>query len=351
MSSSLAEALKRLALGQIRPEDLGELQQALSSGRVTITNADRGGVAIAGDVSGGMIGTFVLPAEALKLLQPTYRPPAPPPEETLAERGSLPPGYRLSFAPNAVFTGREEGLKDLAHDLLYAPETQASVVVTGYGGVGKSQLAVEFCYRYGRFFQGVHWIQANQDMLAEVADCGRAMGLPCWPDKLPEQVHATLRAWQENSPRLIVLDNAEDLKVVQDWLPELRPARLLITSRRESWPVDLGLLVNNLDVLTRPQSKELLCKLSPRLKKQPDKDLDMLAQYLGDLPLALDLAGRYLEDRSELSIEGLPDGAEEGRKRSRAYLSRELGRAQPHQTCHQPGCHLRPQLGTAHGKR
>ncbi len=118
----------------------------------------------------------------------------------LPERGPLPPGYRVPFLPNAVFTGRQEDLTDLADILLHSGKdctADAGVVVTGIGGVGKSQLAVEFCYRYGRFFQGVHWIQANLNISAEVAECGLAMGLPGWPDKLPEQVAATIRAWQE----------------------------------------------------------------------------------------------------------------------------------------------------------
>jgi hypothetical protein len=72
---SLAEALKRLASGQTRPEDLSELQVALNSGQVTITTASHGGVAIAGNISGGIVGTFILPLEILKFLQqPAYRP-------------------------------------------------------------------------------------------------------------------------------------------------------------------------------------------------------------------------------------------------------------------------------------
>ncbi len=167
-------------------------------------------------------------------------------------------------------------------------------MVTGIGGVGKSQLAVEFCYRYGRFFQGVHWIQANLNISAEVAECGLAMGLPGWPDKLPEQVAATIRAWQEGGRRLIVLDNAEDLQLLQEWMPKLQPCRLLITSRRDNWPADLGLQTKRLEELTRIQSIELLRKLAPRLQKVADNELGELANLLGDLPLALDLAGRYL---------------------------------------------------------
>ncbi len=42
------------------------------------------------------------------------------------------------------------------------------------GGIGKTQLAVEFAYRYGRYFHGVHWLDARDPGLlpAEIAACG-----------------------------------------------------------------------------------------------------------------------------------------------------------------------------------
>ena len=221
----------------------------------------------------------------------------------LPKRGALPPGHRVPFLPNAIFTGRQEQLKEIGNILLDTSKECIGVAITGIGGVGKSQLAVELCYRYGRFLKGVHWIQANLDMSAEVAECGRAMGMSNWPDKLPEQVAATLRAWQQGDMRLIVLDNAEDLKLLNEWMPKLQPCRLLITSKREKYPADIGLVAKRLDEFARSQSIELLRKLAPRLRKVPDEDLDALAKYLGDLPLALDLAGRYLEERTELSIQ------------------------------------------------
>ena len=300
----LIEVLNSLASGKTRPEDLAELQQAMKSGRVTI--ASNGAVAIGGNVSDGIVaGSLVLPREVLKLVQPVHRPQPLPPPDKLADRGLLPVGSRLPFPPNEVFTGRQDDLSDLAQHLLYSQEgPDQKVVLAGMGGLGKTQLAVEFCYRYGQFFQGVHWLQANLDIQSEVVECGGAMYLPYWPDTLSEQMHATLRAWKGGGRRLIVLDNAEDLKVIQDWLPRLRPACLLITSQRGAWPLDLGLEVKNLETLDLSQSIELLRKLAPRLNGESDESLNKLAHRLGDLPLALDLAGRYLADRPELSIEG-----------------------------------------------
>ncbi|TFH48643.1 MAG: toll/interleukin-1 receptor domain-containing protein, partial [Methanothrix sp.] len=227
----------------------------------------------------------------------------------LPELGDLPQGSRLPFPRNAVFTGRKEDLLELSRILLHSSAngvgvTQEAAITAGFGGIGKTQLAVEFCYRYGRFFQGVHWIHANQDIPAEIAACGLAMALPDWPDKPSEQVAFTLKAWQEGNPRLVVLDNIGNPSTVQEWMPQLSNCRLLLTSRQSDWPTDLGLKTWPLNILPRPLSKELLCKLAPRLGKVPDEEVNDIADRLGDLPLALDLAGRYLADRPGMSPVG-----------------------------------------------
>lgn len=71
------------------------------------------------------------------------------------------------------------------------------------GGLGKTQLAVELTYRYGRCLHGVHWIAADQNIAAEIAACGAAMNLSPWSDKLPEQLSLTLQAWgtKASAPR------------------------------------------------------------------------------------------------------------------------------------------------------
>ena len=278
------------------------------------TAASKGGVAVGGNVTDSTFITAIVP-EASGNIATAYKPPELPAACDLPNRGDLPPGSQLPFSPNAVFTGREEHLLRLAEALLFSDTkgvgiTQEVAVATGLGGVGKSQLAVEFCYRYGRFFYGVHWIQVRvgnteseiiQNIDGEIAACGAAMHLPCWPDKVPEQVALVLNSWREGGPRLVVLDNIEDSKVIQNLLPLLPRVRLLITSRRSNWPAHLGLKTWPLDVLPRHQSKELLSRLSPRLRDTPDEDLNAVAERLGDLPLALDLAGRYLEDCYDLS--------------------------------------------------
>ncbi len=240
----------------------------------------------------------------------TYLPPRPPDPAELAEPGSRLPGWRLPFLRNALFTGRIGPLKALAQVLLHTPtgslSSPVAQVVHAMGGAGKTQLAVEFTYRYGRFFHGVHWLNAVQpsSLEAQVAECGLAMGLPNWPDRQPEQVARTLGAWSESGPRLIVLDNIEDVPVARDWLARLAAGgtmRLLLTSRRRSWPADLGLIPLPLELFSPAESLAFLRRYLPTAA---DQDLHALAERLGHLPLALELAGRYLADLPRLPVAG-----------------------------------------------
>ncbi len=228
----------------------------------------------------------------------------PGPDDPPPLPGPLPAGSQMPFGRNALFTGRQRDLQALAGLLLHGPGRAA---VTGWGGVGKTQLAVEFCHRYGRFFHGgVFWLNASspETLAADLAQCGLSMGLQPWPDKRPEQIAAVLRAWQSGELRLVVLDNLEDLDLARAWLPQLGGVRVLITARRRQWPADLAIAEHPLDVLARAESLALLRHLAPRLVRQPDGELDPVANALGDLPLAVDLAGRYLADRPRLSMAG-----------------------------------------------
>jgi hypothetical protein len=96
-------------------------------------------------------------AEPLPPLDEHGRPPLPAPQR------DLPPHSRLDYDRNPLFTGREEELRELARRLLYDPAGAPAVISTAAGGMGKTQLAVEFAHRYGRFFAGgVQWVSFGQ---------------------------------------------------------------------------------------------------------------------------------------------------------------------------------------------
>ncbi|MBC7228154.1 MAG: DUF559 domain-containing protein, partial [Thermoflexales bacterium] len=299
-----------------RPEEAAALNRAFIQGEL----------AAEGDISGSVIiigyGNQVIlgPSQVARLRSQVTLP------------GDLPPGSYLPFPRNPLFTGREEELQRLAEMVLGphpaltptpvppSPLPQSgrgeggqgegvraliTQAITGMGGVGKTQLAVEFAYRYGYRFRSVHWLDLRDPALLEeqIAQNGACMGLEPWPDKLPEQVARTRAAWQAEGPRLLILDNLEDTAAAQRVLAYLSHSslRLLLIARRRDWPRHLGLQILPLDEFTPEESRAFLRHFLPP-DRAADADLDALAERLGHLPLALELAGRYLERHPRLGI-------------------------------------------------
>ena len=115
-----------------------------------------------------------------------------PPRGILPEPANLPPSSRMAFLRNANFVGRKNELLNIAN-LLFNEKRGAKdpcypIIISGIIGVGKTQIAIEFCYRYGRFLKGVYWIRADQrDIWLQIAECGIQMGITPWPEGLEEK--------------------------------------------------------------------------------------------------------------------------------------------------------------------
>ena len=226
---------------------------------------------------------------------PTDQIPPPSP--------SLPPG---SIAPSRVptFVGREPDLRAIAAALKGGQTTaiNQAASVHGLGGVGKTTVATEFVHRYGGYFAGgVFWLNFDTpaNIPTEIARCGGEKGLQLRPDfhtlPLPEQVDAMQRAWAEEIPRLLVFDNvdSDDAEaLVAHYRPPTGGCRVLITSRRGVWDTALGIAALPLGVLSRPESVDLLRQFRADLTTSA---AEAIAAELGDLPLALHLAGSFLK--------------------------------------------------------
>ncbi len=221
----------------------------------------------------------------------------------LPDAGPLPPGSRMPLSRNSIFVGREADLLVLAAALSQRTAVAIGQIAaaTGFGGIGKTQLAVEFVHRYGQFFAGgVFWLSFADvaTVPTEVAACGGAGYLDLRPDfvslSLNEQTELVRAAWQSPLPRLLIFDNCEDEALLRAWCPTSGGCHVIITSRRAEWDATLGVTPLPLDVFARPASIALLRKHRPDLPAS-DPTLDAIAAELGDLPLALHLAGSYLQ--------------------------------------------------------
>lgn len=227
----------------------------------------------------------------------------------LAEPGPLPPNALVPYHRNDDFTGRESILLRLADLLLLQQDADGAstraVVMMGMGGLGKTQLAVEYCYRYGRYYSGgVFWMSfAEADNVSEeVARIGseRGMGLYQEAEKLTQadRVGRVQKAWQEPIPRLLIFDNCEDERLLADWLPVTGGCQVLVTSRRGEWSPEFKMNTIAIPVLQRSDSISLLRKLSPRLN---ETEAGAISEEVGDLPLALQLSGGFLRRYRQIS--------------------------------------------------
>jgi tetratricopeptide (TPR) repeat protein len=232
------------------------------------------------------------------------------PTAALPASAALPPGSRMPFGRTPTFVGREPDLLAIAAALKGGQTTAISQAasVHGLGGIGKTTVASEFVHRYGQFFAGgVFWLSFADpaNIPVEIAQCGGAGHMQLFTDAaglpLPDQVAAVQRAWAEEMPRLLVFDNVDtdDAEtLVQQYRPTTGGACVLITSRRGTWDTDLGITALPLGTLPRNEGITLLHKFRADLS---DADANALAHELGDLPLALHLAGSFLKKYANTS--------------------------------------------------
>ncbi|GAA4014321.1 FxSxx-COOH system tetratricopeptide repeat protein [Streptomyces plumbiresistens] len=201
---------------------------------------------------------------------------------------------------NTSFVGRQTLLRSV-EEQLSAQDTAAVLphALHGLGGVGKSQLALEYIYTHQHDYKVVCWIPAEREslILAALATLAAQLGVaPTGQDSLGAPaantaVPAVLEALRTGAPYdnwLLVFDNAEDVEAVRNYFPTNGPGKVIVTSRNRAWErVATPLPVN---VFEREESIELLQKRSPDLSVE---DADRLAEALGDLPLAVEQAGAW----------------------------------------------------------
>lgn len=213
----------------------------------------------------------------------------------------------LPFRRNPFFTGREDILTALFTTLMRkqtAALTQAQAI-SGLGGIGKTQIAVEYAYRYSEHYQAMLWVTASARETL-IADFITLAGLLDLPEKDEQDQNIVIRAvklWLATAQVrwLLILDNVDDLEMIAEFLPAQGVGDVLITTRLQA----LGALAHGIEVekmgmddgvtflLRRTQA------LTPGVASQQTEQRQLAAaivEELDGLPLALDQAGAYIEE-------------------------------------------------------
>lgn len=250
------------------------------------------------------------PAPPLSSAAPSTSPP--PHVPGLAPGGPTP----LCLMPhprNPFFTGRDDLLEQVEQLLPPSAPGESTnthctaltqrLAITGVAGIGKTQIAVEYAYRareQGRYRHTL-WINATSEeailtSLVLLAEELPACAVPSQPDQ--RQLVGAITSWLEHCPDpwLLIVDNADDLALVQQYLPQQGRGCILFTTRAHA----VGALAQPLAVETMGlvEGTQLLLR---RAKRLPASDQEFNAAMnvvmaFDGFPLALDQAGAYMEE-------------------------------------------------------
>ncbi|WP_155372966.1 FxSxx-COOH system tetratricopeptide repeat protein [Catellatospora vulcania] len=209
----------------------------------------------------------------------------------------LPPMMFRMPARDPGFTGRDDDLRLLRtrlrdHDDATLLPAGARVAVQGMGGIGKTQLAVEYAHRYAGAYDLAWWIDATADVTDQLAALAPhlAVAARATSAATARAALAALERGRMYRHWLIVIDGADDIDAVVGLLPR-GTGHVVVTSRNPGWAEHADLL--EVGLFDRVES---IAQLRHRLPTIRDSEAVQLAASVADLPAAVAAAGIWLAD-------------------------------------------------------
>jgi 3-methyladenine DNA glycosylase/8-oxoguanine DNA glycosylase len=150
----------------------------------------------------------------------------------------LPPIWNISQHRNPNFTGRKGILKALRLALISGEPAAWKQAITSMGGVGKTQLTVEYIYRHKADYRVIWWIRSEEPatMAADYASLAVDLNLPEKESTDQTEIVKAVKRWLEhNVSWLLIFDNAQDPGEIRNYLPQGGAGHVIITSRNPYW--------------------------------------------------------------------------------------------------------------------
>jgi len=206
------------------------------------------------------------------------------------------PVFDVPFRRNPNFTGREDIITTVRYNLNSEGTAVLTQAITGLGGVGKTQIAVEYAYRHTHEYDLVWWVNAEtaETLTADYIALANMLNLAVKTGADQTVFVNIVRYWLENTPRkwLLIFDNAGEPDQLSEFLPSSRNGQVLITSRNPDWRQ-----VANVLPIAPFEPEEARQFLFKRTGEHDETAANRLAKLLGRLPLALEQAGALIGKR------------------------------------------------------
>jgi hypothetical protein len=213
----------------------------------------------------------------------------------------------IPYPRNPFFTGREELLQQLHHTLsaTRTAELGQPFAINGLEGIGKTQIAIEYSYRYSQHYKAVLWAKATtrEAFIADFVTLAELLHLDKKDVQDQNIVVAAVKEWLiSHTQWMLVLDDVDDLNMIRDFLPLEATGHVLLTTRQHS----LKGIASRIEVekMDRGEGMLLLLRrsgvLSAKGQLHEANEVDRataeeIAMAVDGLPLALNQAGAYID--------------------------------------------------------
>ena len=230
-----------------------------------------------------------------------------PPSSPLADAPAS--FWNVPYNRNPLFTGREDILNQL-HAALNTEERPVALTqpqaISGLGGIGKTQTAVEYAFRYREEYDAVLWARADsRDLLiSDFLLIASLLDLPQRNEQYQSAVVSAVLRWFDSHERwLLILDNADHLQAVSEFIPSSGRGHILLTTRMHS----TGTVAQRIE-LEKMADEEAMLFLLRRAKQVTGNTIlssvpavllaqaKAIVEAVDGLPLAIDQAGAYIEE-------------------------------------------------------